>query len=92
MASEIQNGRQFSMGCNFCSIEYFLNISFALCFLSRFVLKMEKIVEKVFSFWLKMAPLGQTGGWKWFFGHNFESIQLFVVRFSSLVLRHLEPK
>jgi hypothetical protein len=30
-----------------------------------------------------MAPLGPEGGWKWFFGHNFESIQFFFVLFST---------
>jgi hypothetical protein len=31
MESEIQNGDQFSMGCNFFSTEYFFNRFSALC-------------------------------------------------------------
>jgi hypothetical protein len=34
-------------------------------------------VEEGFSFWLKMAPLAQGVGQKWFFCHNFGNIQLF---------------
>jgi hypothetical protein len=41
-----------------------------------------------FLCWLKMAPLARGVGQKWFFGHNFESIQLFFVLFFALVLRN----
>jgi hypothetical protein len=85
MASEIQNGGQFSMSCNFFATEYFFNRFSALCL----CWKWDKIVEEVFSFWLKMALLARKVGQKWFFGHNFKGIQLFFVLFFALVLRNL---
>jgi hypothetical protein len=70
MASEVQNGHLFSISCNFGFNENFLKFSFAFCL----CLKWEKIVEEVFSFWHKMAPLAQGVGQKLFFCHNFGSI------------------
>jgi hypothetical protein len=49
---------------------------------------MRKIMEEVFSFWLKMAPLAQGVGQKWVFCHNFGSIQIFFNLFFALVLRY----
>jgi hypothetical protein len=45
-------------------------------------------LEEVFSFWLKIAPLAQGVGKKWFSCHNFGSIQLFFNLFFALVLWH----
>jgi hypothetical protein len=85
MASEIQNGGQFSMGCNF----FLLNI-FSIAFLHCVCVENgKKSWKKFFSFWLKMAPLARGVGQIWFFGHNFESIQLFFVLFFALGLRNL---
>jgi hypothetical protein len=46
----------------------------------------EKLWKKFFSFWLKMAPVAQGVGQKWFFCHNFGSFLLFFNLFFALVL------
>jgi hypothetical protein len=71
MTSEIQNGVQVSMSCNFVLLIFFKR-SFALCLCKKW----EKIVEEMFVFCRKMAPLAQWVSQKWFFYHNFECIQL----------------
>jgi hypothetical protein len=61
------------MGCNFFSNDCFFNQFFASCS----CWKWEKIMEEIFKFFHKMAPLAQGVGQNWFFYHNFKSIQLF---------------
>jgi hypothetical protein len=45
-------------------------------------------MEEIFEFFHKMAPLAQGVGQKWFFYHNFKSIQLFL----NLFLEHIFKK
>jgi hypothetical protein len=62
------------MAANFqWAVTFVLMNIFSISLLHYVCVENGKIVEEVFSFWLKMVPLGQEGGWKWFFGHYFES-------------------
>jgi hypothetical protein len=59
-------------------------IFFSIGFLHR--IRVEKIMEEIFEFFHKMAPLAKGVGQKWFFYHNFKSIQLFFNLFFALDL------
>jgi hypothetical protein len=69
-AFEIQNGRRFQWAVTLLVIS--ISLMHCVC-----VENEKKMWNKFFHFGSR-APLGQAGGWKWFFGHNFESIQLFT--------------
>jgi hypothetical protein len=88
--SDLKWRRKFKMVTNFqWAVTFFLLNIFSITFLHFVCVEnRKKSWKKFFSFWLKMAPLARGVGQKWFFGHNFENIQLFFVLFFVLVLRN----
>jgi hypothetical protein len=80
MASKIQNGGKFSMGCNF-----FLLIIFSIALLHCVCVKNGKNMKKKFIL-SQDGALARGVGQKWFFCYNFGSMQLFFNLFFALDL------
>jgi hypothetical protein len=60
---------KFKMAANFpWTVTYVLMNIFSISLLLLVCVK--NVKKNVFWFWLKMTPLAQDGGQKWFFGHS----------------------